>query len=135
IADLGLSGHCFLAGRQDDHARVLELVKASRLFIYPSHADTAPLSLAEAMAMGKAVVATEVDGIPAMVKDGQDGLLVPPRNPERLAGAILQLLGDDRLQDELGRNARNTAQERFEAGRVARDYAALCRGLSGANGK
>jgi glycosyltransferase involved in cell wall biosynthesis len=63
----------------------------------------------EAMACGKPVVATAVDGTPEVVADGETGLLVPPRDPERLAEAILKLAGNPRLRTAMGLEARRRA--------------------------
>jgi len=53
------------------------------------------------MACGRAVVATAVDGTPEIVADGETGLLVPPRDPDRLAAALARVLGDGGLRERL----------------------------------
>jgi len=63
-----------------------------------------PLSILEAMALGKVVISTNVDGIPEILKD--KGLVVEPNNPKELADAILLALEDDKLRKELGESAR-----------------------------
>jgi glycosyltransferase involved in cell wall biosynthesis len=65
------------------------------------------------MALSRPVVASAVGGIPEMVEDGRTGLLVPPRHPEALAGAIARLLLDHPLADTLGRAGRELVHERF----------------------
>ena len=62
------------------------------IMVIPSVAEGHPQALLEAMAMRKAVVATGVGGIPGIMRNGDCGLLVPPRDPEALAEAILHLL-------------------------------------------
>ena len=64
-----------------------------------------PVSLIEAMAAGKAVVATKVGGVPDLVEDGKTGVLVPSKDPEALTEAILQLLKNDTLCRRLGEKA------------------------------
>lgn len=133
---LGIAANCNFSGRLKNHSEVLEQVNLARLFVYPSHADTAPLSLAEAMALGKPVIAAMVDGIPAMVEHAHTGILVPPREPEVLAREILRLLAAPEEAAKLGKAAREHALLHFDPGAVARDYLTLCRSLIGsAQGK
>jgi glycosyltransferase involved in cell wall biosynthesis len=63
-------------------------------------------------------VATRVGGIPEAVKDGLTGLLVPPKDPERLAEAIIELLKDPERRRQFGRSGRQWVQERFSAERM-----------------
>jgi glycosyltransferase involved in cell wall biosynthesis len=72
-----------------------------------------PMSLLEAMAAGCAPIATAVGGIPDVVRDGENGLLVPPRSPQRLAEALASLLADPARAERLGRAARATIAERY----------------------
>jgi len=72
-----------------------------------------PLKIVEYMACGKAVVATTVGVIPSLVKNGENGLLVEPREPRGLAQAIVRLLTDRCLAERLGRSARDTVQEEY----------------------
>ena len=67
----------------------------------------------EAMACGRAVVATRVGGLPDAIEDGVTGLLVPPRDPAALRAALERLLGDPELRARLGAAARRAAAERF----------------------
>lgn len=73
-----------------------------------------PNSLLEAMAMGRPVISTNVGGIPEVIQDGVSGLIVPPRNPEALAQAIVTLLGDSYHRTQMGDRARRTIEENFE---------------------
>ena len=123
---LNVLGNCHFIGRLEDHKDVLKEVASSSLFVYPTHADTAPLSLAEAMAMGKAVIATDVDGIPAMISQGENGILVPVAQPEVLAAEILGLLGDQEMRKRLGEKARQYAMEHFAPAPIASAYLQLC---------
>jgi glycosyltransferase involved in cell wall biosynthesis len=101
-----------------------ELYAAAHLFVLPCQVvadgdrDGIPNVLAEAMAMGLAVVSTDLSGIPELVTDGTDGLLVPPRDARALAGAMRRLLEDAALRAALGRAARATICERFDATRT-----------------
>ncbi|HET9471952.1 MAG TPA: glycosyltransferase family 4 protein, partial [Usitatibacter sp.] len=90
-----------------------DLLTRASVFALPSHAEALPVSLLEAMAAGCAVVATRVGGIPDLVEDGVNGLLVPPRDPAALARALRTLLDDPELASRLGRAARATVAERY----------------------
>ncbi len=83
--------------------------------------DACPLSVLEAMRCGKAVIAARVGGIPELITDGVDGLLVDP-DPRAIAKAITELLRDPQRARFLGSRARETAATRFSWGRVAADF-------------
>ena len=69
--------------------------------------------LLEAMAMGKPIVATDIDGIKEVLADGEAGLLVPPRNMEALSDAIITLLGNEGKSYQMGMAARKIVKEEF----------------------
>ena len=77
----------------------------------PSHREGFGLACAEAMAHGRAVVASDVGGLRDLVVDGETGLLVPPRDVEALRNALERLLADRELRRELGLNARERVRE------------------------
>ena len=79
----------------------------------PSYREAQGVSLLEAMALAKPVVASRVGGIPEFVEDGVTGLLVDPRDPSALAGAITRALGDRTLAGSLGRNGRALVREQY----------------------
>jgi glycosyltransferase involved in cell wall biosynthesis len=86
-----------------EHTRVLELMQACDLFILPSNwPDPHPLAISEAMAAGKAVVASRVGGIPETVLDEHTGLLVPAGDVDALAQAIIRLVDDKNLRARMG---------------------------------
>jgi glycosyltransferase involved in cell wall biosynthesis len=101
-------------------ADALELMRASDLVVIPSISEGLPISLVEAMALGRSVVTTGVGGIPEVVEDGVSARVVPPRDPAALAAAMLELLGDDGLARQLGAHAQRVAAERFSAARMVR---------------
>jgi D-inositol-3-phosphate glycosyltransferase len=94
---------------------VPEFMAALDVFAMPSYSETFGLVLIEAMAMEKPVVATSTGGVPEIVKDHQDGLLIPPRDERALADAVLLLLQDSALRISLSKHARLDALEHFEA--------------------
>ncbi len=103
--------------------------------VLPSLHEGTPVSVIEAMAAGRPVVATRVGGVPDLLQDGETGLLVPPRDPAALAAAILDLLEDPTLRARLGEAARGAAYPRFDVTRLAADTAAYYRGLLARRGR
>ena len=90
--------------------------------------DGIPNVMVEAMAAGLPVVSTAVSGIPELVRDGENGLLVPPEDPGALASALLRLATDVPLRDRLAAAGRETVAERFDGDVLARRMAGLFRG-------
>lgn len=83
---------------------------AAEMVVMPSHYESFGLVALEAMAMGIPVIASEVGGLAFLVKDGENGFLVPSRDPEALAERIYTLLMDDECRQQLGANALDHAQ-------------------------
>ena len=90
--------------------------------------DGIPNVMVEAMAAGLPVVSTAVSGIPELVRDGENGLLVPPEDPGALASALLRLATDGSLRQRLAAAGRETVAERFDGDVLARRMAGLFRG-------
>lgn len=107
-ARLGLDGAVTFAGFREDARR---LMHSFDLFVQPSVYEGLPIALLEAMAAGRPVVATTAGGTPEVVRDGFDGLLVPPRDPEALARDIVRVLADGGLATRLGASAARRAAE------------------------
>jgi glycosyltransferase involved in cell wall biosynthesis len=93
------------------HAEVERLLARAAVVVLPSHREGLPMVLLEAMAHGRAVVATPVGGIPSLVEDGKTGLLVPPGDAAAFRAAIERLLGDPDLRKRLGAAARERVAE------------------------
>jgi glycosyltransferase involved in cell wall biosynthesis len=93
------------------HEEVQQLLARAAVVVLPSHREGLPMVLLEAMAHGRAVVATPVGGIPSLVKDGVTGLLVPPGDAKALREAIERLLVDPELRRRLGEAARAKVSE------------------------
>jgi glycosyltransferase involved in cell wall biosynthesis len=107
-AELGLDGTVIFAGfRSDAHRLAAEF----DVFTLSSAYEGLPIALIEAMALGRPCVATSVGGIPEVVSDGAQGVLVPPRDPDALAGGLLRLLGDPALRARMGVAARERADD------------------------
>lgn len=89
------------------------------VFVLPSLGEGLPLTVLEAMATGLPVIATPVMGIVEVIRDGVDGILVPPRNVEGLRSAIQRLAEDSLMLEMLGKNARLHIERQFALERVA----------------
>jgi glycosyltransferase involved in cell wall biosynthesis len=118
IREHRLEKHVILAGFRPD---VLSLMKGFDLFVLSSVTEGLGTSVLDAMACERAVVATTAGGIPEIVRDGETGLLVPPRDAPALAAAIGRLLGDAALRRRFGRAGFALVTERFSADRMVRE--------------
>lgn len=87
------------------------LLDQSDIFINTSNYDTAPRSLIEAMANGLCIVTTNVGGIPWLVEDQEEALLVPPNDPKAMAAAVKRILTEPGLAAKLSVNARSRAEK------------------------
>lgn len=117
----------FLGARRD----VADLVAAADCFVMSSLREGLGIALIEAMAYGRACVATRAGAIPEVVTHGVDGLLVEPGDPDALADALLQVLTDEDLRRRLEAAAPAAARERFDVARTTAEYAALYREIAG----
>ncbi|MBI2216444.1 MAG: glycosyltransferase family 4 protein [Candidatus Rokubacteria bacterium] len=120
-AGAGLADHVHFAGNQA-HPAIFDLYRGCLFFVLASRAEGRPLVIAEAMACGKAVVATKVDGIPEMVEDGRSGLLVDPDDPCALADAMIRLCRDAELRDAIGRRGQAVAEREYAWNGIATRY-------------
>jgi glycosyltransferase involved in cell wall biosynthesis len=103
------------------HQRALEVVASSEIYISTSVEEGLPTSLIEAMALEKAVVTTGVGGVPEIITNGVNGLLTPPRSPERMAQLVENLLKDPILAERLGKAAAESVRD-FSWNRIAQKY-------------
>lgn len=110
ITTLGLQNSVFLAGFIRDANQYL---KAFDIFILPSVKEGLPYTIIEAMSAGLPIVATSVGGMPDLITDWGNGLLVPPKNPEALAQKIEVLLANRSLREQIGQKARQNIEEKF----------------------
>ncbi len=94
------------------------------IFINTTNVDNTPVSVMEAMALGLPVVSTNVGGLPYLIEDGRDGILVEPNNPEAFAAAVEELLENPTKAVSLSRNARRKA-ESFDWQEVRRKWLEL----------
>jgi glycosyltransferase involved in cell wall biosynthesis len=109
-AQLGLDGRVrFLGpvGRDE----VLELFRAADASLLTSSWENFPHTVVEALAVGTPVIATRVGGVPELVRDGENGLLVPPGDVDAVASAVRRLVGEPGLRDRLAAAAARSVEE------------------------
>ncbi len=115
--EIGIAEHVQFLGNQLD---VPELLAEMDIFVLPSLWEGLPLVLLEAMATKRPIVVTKVDGVDEVITDGQNGLLVPPKDPIALADAIIRLLEDRPLAEAMGHRAYETVLSKFNMERMIR---------------
>ncbi len=96
-------------------AELLDLYARADVFALPTRGDCTPLAIAEAMACGLPVIATTVGSIPDMVRDGHNGILVPPADPRELVGALQALTSDSNLRLRMGAASRALSESEHNA--------------------
>jgi glycosyltransferase involved in cell wall biosynthesis len=126
VADLGLEGRVIFAGRQPEVPLWLQTMD---VVVNASADEPFGLTIVEAMALGKPVVAAASGGPLEIIRDSVDGLLVPPGHVRDLASAVIRVLGDAELADRLGRAAQQRASE-FSSRRYAVRFAEAVRDLA-----
>jgi glycosyltransferase involved in cell wall biosynthesis len=132
--DLGMSDYVHLPGAIP-WDRVPNFLAIGDLFILPSVRDLAgnmdglPNVLMEALALGKPVVASQLGGVPLVVKDGENGLLCAPGDPRALAVAIIRLLNDPAQRERLGRTARAVVEQDLTWAKVVQRLGRLLEGI------
>lgn len=117
VKELGLSNSVIFMKSILDTSRVLSIID---VFVLPSVEEGLGLALLEALCCARPVVASDVGGIYSIVKDNVTGLLVPPKNSQSLAKAILKLLEDKDLAKRLAKNGQQLVYENFSLEAMAR---------------
>jgi glycosyltransferase involved in cell wall biosynthesis len=116
---LGLGGRVIFTGMRKDIPRLLSIFDVSVLSSVT--VETFPMAFLEAMAMERPLVATRVGGVAEMIDEGENGHVVPPRDPEALAAALLDVISDRERSHAMGRRSRAIVEERFSMERMVRD--------------
>jgi glycosyltransferase involved in cell wall biosynthesis len=121
-AALHLGNNIRFIGPRDDVGKVLSLFD---IYILPSEWEGLPLSLLEAMAAQRCIVATAVGGVPKALENGGCGVLVPPGNPTALSEAVIGLLESSEKRKQLAAEAYRCVSEKYSATVMARNYGLL----------
>ncbi|UCD63465.1 MAG: glycosyltransferase family 4 protein [Candidatus Zixiibacteriota bacterium] len=119
IAEKKLAANVRLLGFRAD---VSALLTATDVFVLSSISEGHPLSVVEAMAAGRPVVATDVGGLSEIVTPGETGFLVEPKNSSAMADRIAELLRDRELRRDMGEAGRRIARDRFSLSTMMRQY-------------
>ena len=104
------------------HAEALEVLRQSDVLVCASRDEAMPMTMIEAMSLGKAIISTDVGGIAEVIVDGENGLLVQAENVRELAGAIAGLIERPKLVLELGKRARATYESNFTMDRFGAQF-------------
>ena len=110
VASLGIEDRVVFTGRRED---VPAVTAALDVAVLPSYREAQGLSVLEAMALGRPVIASRVGGIPEMIEDGVSGLLVEPHDCDALAAGIVRLLTDHSLADMIAHRGHELVHDRF----------------------
>jgi glycosyltransferase involved in cell wall biosynthesis len=115
---LNVHDRVVFTGFRSDIAQILSTID---ILVAPSLLEGFPMITLEAMAMAKPVVATNIQGIAEQISEGQEGILVPSRNPEALAGAVLRLIHDKDLSSRIGATARRKVESCFSVQEMVKE--------------
>ncbi|MEK6964461.1 MAG: glycosyltransferase [Nanoarchaeota archaeon] len=102
--------HAYVLGTQS-REKTAEYMSAADLLVISSHSEGRPNTLYEALASNLPIVATEVGGIPELIRNGENGILVPPKSPMMLREAIRELLKNEKLLNKIGSQGRKTIEQ------------------------
>jgi glycosyltransferase involved in cell wall biosynthesis len=119
IEQYGLQSSVVLAGQQSNMPAVYA---AMDIFVLPSLNEGLPMTVLEAMAASKPVIATRVGAIPSVIRDGENGLLVAPKDPEGLRNAVASLLNDAERRRRLGDQAHAWVSQNYTSEAMALKY-------------
>jgi sugar transferase (PEP-CTERM/EpsH1 system associated) len=122
VKTLGIEKKVSLIGFQHN---IVEIMSVFDVFVLSSITEGLPLVIMEAMAVKAPVVATNVGGTPEVVVDGETGILVPPKDPQKMAEAIITILRNSNLAKKMGEAGRKKIEEKFNLDRMVREYEAV----------
>lgn len=104
--------HCILLGPLP-HDDIIQLIKNAELMVLPSFTENTPFVLLESMACGVPIISTDVGGIPEIIQNMYDGILIKPGLSKTLANSIINLLENKQLQKSIVQNAKETIRKKF----------------------
>lgn len=131
VAQLGLEDTIIFAGRQSNIPDILSVID---IFLLPSLHEGLPMALLEAMAAGKAVIATRVGENPNVIEDGKTGILIDHSNAQKIEEAVSLLLSDKGQILQLGKNARDRVVKDFTSKLMTQKYCAIYDSLTKSEG-
>ncbi len=114
VQQAGLGECCALVGTIAG-AEKMQLLRTAALFVLPSFNEGLPMAILEAMAAGLPIISTPVGGIPEVVREGDNGFLVPPGDVPLLADRLALLAGDKSRREQMGRRSREIAEQELDS--------------------
>ena len=114
-----------------DHARLQQELGKAAVFLLPSRQENSPMAIAEAMAVGAPVIASDRCGMPFMVSEGESGYLIDPEDTQQIADRLARVLRDPEQGETLGKRGREIALQRFHPDAVAARTVAVYQQLVG----
>ena len=118
VAECNLKDKIIFLGWRDDIADIMSILD---ILVLPSLNEAVGIVLIEAGSLGVPVVASNVGGIPEIIKDQQTGILVEPADPQAIAGAVLELLNDPQKMLAMSAAAKNQIKDRFKAAKMVQE--------------
>ena len=124
LKDLGLINQVKFVGKKPK-SDIKKLLNSADIYLHPSTTEALPGAVLEACAMELPIVATDVGGIPEIIKTGVNGLLVPPRDPDALASSLRQLVKKPVYAQAMGQAARKTVENKFSLEQETKNWREL----------
>ena len=119
IKKLGIENHVILTGRQKE---IPKLLKCADIFVLPSKREAFGLVLLEAMIAGLPIIASDTGGIPEIIENKKNGILVEPENSGKIATALIALISHPEKRKKLAAAGAEIVHEKFEAKKMAEEY-------------
>ncbi len=122
VGRFGLTERVRFLGERTD---IVDILNASDFFVLSSDYEGLPISVLEAMAIGKPIIATAVGGVPELITHDVNGILVSPGNRHGLATAMVALAEAPDRAREMGERGRQIVENKFDIKQMARQYSIL----------
>ena len=123
---LGIADSVIFAGMRNDIPEILSMLDA---FVLPSLDEGLPIALLEAQAAKVPVVATSVGAIPDVLEDGVTGILIPPKDPQAIADAMIKILSDKKLATEIAQKGFERVRDHFSSEKMGEKYITIYKEL------
>ncbi len=122
IVQRGLGNRVRLLGHLAEREQLVQLYRGAVAYVHAAHYEGLPTALLEGMACGRPVVSTAVSGALDVIQPGQNGLLVPPHDPQRLANGIIKIIENRADAARMGQEAFRTIEQHYSWDVISRNY-------------